>query len=171
MAELYRVPLRLRPVAYCGPVALAALTGAAVEDVEAAINAGRGARAYARVRSVFLHELAPAARRFGFQLARVELGEGWGERAPLPGPGATAGEWSAHRAAARRAPTLGAFLRARGPELYAAPLLVFVTRHFVAVCGARFADSNRPGGCSIAEAPGRKARVKAVFVAAPLAGR
>jgi hypothetical protein len=113
-----------RPSApYCGPVAIAAVTGVPVADVEAAVLAYRAAGGVCRerhrgagqgeVRSMWWDEVEPVLTCLG---------------------------WRAHTRLLWRRPTFAQWL-CSDAEDRDGPCIVLLTEHFVAVCGAQFVDS------------------------------
>lgn len=130
--------------AFCGPMAVAAITGEPVSRVRDAFRLVRyGASWTSRRRSppimgTHAHETERVLRLFGY-----------------------VGAW--HEVAGR--PTLAAYLDDRTGEQRTHPCVVIVTGHCVAVSGWVFCDTFSKGRVVDADtAPGRRKRVQKVFV-------
>ncbi|MBU2325896.1 MAG: hypothetical protein KJ755_00850 [Alphaproteobacteria bacterium] len=148
-ADLARHPLRdvvndtkSRP--FCGPMAVAAITGEPISRVRDAfrlVRYGEGWIHYTRAPAIMgtlAHEVARVLRLFGF-----------------------IGSW---RLVDDR-PTLAAWLEARAGVERTHPLVVQVTGHWIALSGWEFCDTRSRGRVVDAEeAPGRRKRVRRVFV-------
>ena len=145
------VPGRLHDVvndtksrAFCGPTAVAAITGEPVSRVRDAFRLVRyGANWTSRHRSppimgTYPHEVESALRLFGY-----------------------VGVWRT----VEGLPTLAAYLEGREGLQRTHPCVVRVKRHVVAVSGWVFCDTLSKGQVVDADkAPGRRKRVKEVFV-------
>lgn len=129
---------------FCGPTAVAAITGEPVSRVRDAFRLVRyGASWTSRHRSppimgTYTHEIEQVLRLFGYVGAwRKVTGQ----------------------------PTLAAWLEDRGSLLRTHPCVVRVTCHVVAVSGWVFCDTLSKGQVVDADqAPGRRKRVREVFV-------
>jgi hypothetical protein len=110
------------PDTYCGPSAIAALTGKTVAQVEDAIlayrrdnPAPRGHRGKARVKTTWTREIVPVLRALGYEAREITLAHG--------------------RSLSRN---LKALKRHGYDER---PLLILITGHFIAVHGGWFVDT------------------------------
>ena len=124
---------------YCGPHALAVMTGADFESVRSAINAARRLPHDTGVRGVSYDVMEIAAKRLGKEL--------------VPKPffkGCTLKEWlnGKHSSVKRRPGSL---------------YLVAVTGHYVTVIDDWFIDHHTRGKVDVAFAPRLRAKVKAVW--------
>lgn len=127
---------------YCGPAAVAAITGQSFEDVRAALNMARGRRANCGVCRTDPEEVAGALRSFGMT-ATVRHAVG-----PVP----TFRAWRARR---------------RNPSPWA---VVAVGRHFVALSGTTLVDNKHPEGVRVRDAGYDRRRVQVVVLAWPKQG-
>jgi hypothetical protein len=122
---------------YCGPVAVAALIGANVDEVVQIIQGHRNNRR--QVRGTHAHELQHAFRHFGHDLQLV---------ADL----------------SRKSPTLATWERERTDWDFEQAWLLVVTGHWVAVRGRWFVDTWSNGTpVRIADAPRRRKRVRYAY--------
>jgi hypothetical protein len=122
---------------YCGPVAVAALIGADVDEVIRVIQRHRNNRR--QVRGTHPHELQHAFRHFGRNMQLV---------ADL----------------SRNSPTLATWERKRTDWEFEQPWLLIVTGHWVAVRGRWFVDTMSNGTpVRIAVAPRRRKRVRVTY--------
>ena len=122
---------------YCGPVAVAALIGANVDEVIRVIQQHRNNRR--QVRFTYHYELQHALRHFGHDLQLV---------ADL----------------SRNSPTLATWERERTDWDFEQAWLLIVTGHWVAVRGWWFADTFSNGSpVRIANAPRRRKRVRYAY--------
>lgn len=142
--KLFTVINDTRSRAWCGPTAVAAITGAPVSLVRDCFRLARfGSHWRDRPRSPPImgtrdREVEHAMRSLGFH----------GHWQTVPGN-----------------PTLAAFLESRQGLLRSHPTIVCVTRHYVAVSGWLFCDTFTEGQVVDADdAPRRSKRVKRVFV-------
>ncbi|RVP95803.1 hypothetical protein [Sinorhizobium meliloti] len=142
--KLFTVINDTRSRAWCGPTAVAAITGAPVSVVRDCLRLARfGSHWVDRPRSPPImgtrdHEVEHAMRSLGFH----------GHWQTVPGN-----------------PTLAAFLESRQGLLRTHPTIIQVTRHYVAVSGWLFCDTFTKGEVVDADdAPGRRKRVKRVFI-------
>lgn len=128
------------PLSFCGPTAIASITGRTVAEVEQAIVAHRAEHGQPRrdqkrgavVRTMWSNEVAPVVERLGWRVAEEQRGEF-----------RTFAQWQ----------------RERG----AGPYLVLITRHFVAVSGEQFVDTRNREPIPLAKAPYRRKRVKFIY--------
>lgn len=130
--------------AFCGPTAVAAITGAPVSLVRDAYRLVRNGPSWTdmprapAITSTRFHETEKVLRLLGF-----------------------AGSWQP----VAGSPTLAAFLEARSGIVRTHPCAVFVTGHVVAVSGWQFCDTFTKGIVVEADdAPRRRSRVKRVLV-------
>ncbi|MGQ3210913.1 MAG: hypothetical protein ACT6U0_21390 [Shinella sp.] len=130
--------------AFCGPTAVAAITGEPVSRVRDAFRLVRYGTNWIRrhrsppIMGTYTHEIERVLRLFGY-----------------------VGAW--HKVPGR--PTLAAYLEDRGGLQRTHPCVVRVTRHVVAVSGWVFCDTASKGQLVNADdAPGRRKRVKDVLV-------
>jgi hypothetical protein len=120
---LFAAPLTGTQHVWCGPSALAAVTGETPEHVESLLVAYRAKHGTPRrvqlrgypVRSMFSTEVAPLATLLGWRAVDVSVEQAF----------CTFKQWRTARARARDT----------------APYIVLITDHFVAVCNGMFADS------------------------------
>jgi len=127
-------PSDTRSGLFCGPVAVAALIGANVDEVIQVIQRHRNNRR--QVRGTHAHELQHAFRHFGHDLQLV---------ADL----------------SRNSPTLATWERERTNWEFEQAWLLVVTGHWVAVRGRWFVDTWSSGTpVRIADAPWRRKRVR-----------
>jgi hypothetical protein len=142
---LWQVPTQsqLQQHLYCGPVAVAALTGVQPDYAVMLIQILRDdARP---VTTTYLHELAHVFQDLGYRLSVTA------------------------KLDAINPPTLAAWERQRTRREFERPLLVALTDHWTAINGNWFADtytSGRP--VRISDAPRRRALVRAVYAVLPL---
>lgn len=144
LGRLHDVVNDTKSHAFCGPTAVAAITGEPVSRVRDAFRLVRyGASWTSRRRSppimgTSTHEIERALRLFGY-----------------------AGIWHT----VEGLPTLAAWLEGREGFQRTHPCVVLVKRHVVAVSGWVFCDTASKGQVVDADkAPGRRKRVKEVFV-------
>lgn len=130
--------------AYCGPTAVASITGTPISLVRDCYRLVRyGARwvnlpRAPRIAGTYWYETEKVLRMLGF-----------------------IGTWHS----VRGSPTLAAFLEQRSGTVRSHPCAIFVTRHVVAVSGWQFCDTFSNGVVVEADdAPRRRKRVKKVFV-------
>ena len=160
---------------YCGPTAISFITGKPLSAALDAIRSERGQTTSANRPKGPGFRLAPVHGTYPQEVLRALAAMGWkATRVPLDRK--TPKQWSVSLddfakgrlipdSVKRTGPTLAAFLRTRPPELMNAYLLIEVTRHFVVVKGRKFADTKTNGEpVFISKAPGRRKRVKAVWV-------
>jgi hypothetical protein len=122
---------------YCGPLAVAALIGADVDEVIRVIQLYRGHRR--QVRGTRPEELQYVFRHLGHDMQLV---------ADL----------------SRNSPTLATWERERADWEFEQAWLLIVTGHWVAVCGRWFVDTWTAGKpVRIADAPRRRKRVRFVY--------
>lgn len=127
--------------AFCGPTAVAAITGVAISVVRDAYRSVRHGPNWhltldhtPRITGTYWHETKRVLEKFGFE-----------------------GEWEN----VSGSPTLAAFTDAMSASSRRDPRAIFVTRHVVAVSGAQFCDTFSRGKIvDLDEAPGRRKRVK-----------
>ncbi|MFI3905385.1 hypothetical protein [Ochrobactrum sp. S1502_03] len=129
---------------FCGPTAVAAITGHPISLVKDAFR-------YARHGSGWLNfDRAPAI--MGTQNYEVET---------VMSVFGFAGQWQKIGGD----PTLAAYLDNRFGFLRTHPTIICVTNHYVAVSGWEFCDTKSKGlVVDASEAPGRRKRVKEVFI-------
>jgi hypothetical protein len=131
---------------YCGPTALAAITGIAPGDVEKVVLAYRAKHGTPRrnvlrgavVRMMWSSEIAPVAELLGWRATEL-----------LSWPRPSFAQWS----------RLG-----RGDDAY----LVLVTHHFVAVRGQWFADSAQRNPIPLRQAKHKRKRVQRYWKLEPI---
>ena len=130
--------------AFCGPTAVAAITGEPISRVRDAfrlVRHGAGWTGYDRappIMGTYTHEMDRVLRLFGYAGAWI----------PIDGR-----------------PTLAAYLEGRSGSQRSYPCIVRLNRHVVAVSGWLFCDTLSKGQVVDADkAPGRRKRVKEVFV-------
>lgn len=128
-AGLFAVDGETTPFTYCGPTAIAALTGAPVVRVEDMVLAWRATMGTprksrmprgCRVRTMWGGEVSPVLRKLGFGCEELV-----GQEAPTRTLRQT-------------------LLRMRAAGHGSAPLLVLISGHFIAVRGDMFVDTNNP---------------------------
>jgi hypothetical protein len=136
--------------AFCGPTAVAAVTGVKPERVEELVLAWRaihkpptrGCRSKQRpVTTMWSSEMEPILNRLGWRVTRVRH------------------DYTRH------AQTFAAWQRGRDRE---ATYILLVTGHFVAVSGRWFADSHHRTPIRLTQAPNRRKRVLWVFQVEPI---
>lgn len=134
----------VRTSAFCGPTAVAAITGQPISAVRDAYRFVRfehrwiGFPRRPPIMGTTSEELASVLRLFGFD-----------------------GHWEYHT----DKPTLAAYLKARQGYCRTHPTAVFFGRHVVAIKGWEFCDTFTDGQVVEADdAPHRRKRVRAVFV-------
>jgi hypothetical protein len=137
---------------YCGPTALAAITGLSVAAIEDAIleyrkehkppHGNRRATGNARVKTVWANEIEPVCQALGYSAQQVFNSFDHGRV------------------------TLARYLRHIPPGLKDKPRLVLITAHFLAVCGAHYVDngSREPKPLAL---PYRRCRVRCVWNVTP----
>lgn len=132
-------------LSFCGPTALAAITGETVERIEQIIVAHRAQHGQPRrdkkrgaiVRTMWANEVAPVCAALGWRVV-VERYR----------PGMTFAQWQAQRG--------------DGPHL------VLITGHFVAVSGHWFVDSGNRLPIPLSRAPYRRKRVRCFWKLEPV---
>jgi hypothetical protein len=145
-AKLHPVKHDLKTVQWCGPTALAAISGQPTSVVHAAIK--QCARHIKHVKGVSYGLLQNAGAALGYRLQYRDAAN-WGN-------------------AKRTWPTLAQWLRANKAIYAQTPVIVCVTGHYVTVCGRSFIDNHTKTTVPLSKAPGRRCRVKAFFVVSPL---
>lgn len=123
---------------YCGPYAVAALTGLSLEYIERKINHRRGKKHNSSVRWVNGHDLHYVCIMANIRAGDVEL-----------------------RLDEKK--TFARWLRERTPEQVKAKYLVLVTGHWVAVEGRKMIDNWTRTPTFIRKAPHRRKRVQVVI--------
>lgn len=132
--------------AFCGPTAIAAITGQPLETVIAAVTAHRAKHGTPRrlrnrgavVRSMFASEIAPVCEALGWRAEEHH------------GACMTFAQWQRVRKQA--------------------PYVVLVTGHFVAVSGHWFVDTRYREPIPLTRAPYRRMRVKRYWPMQPITG-
>lgn len=123
--------------AFCGPTAVAALTGIAISkvtDTYRFMRDGPNWKDALQITTTYWHEMERVLHKLGF-----------------------CSEWEN----VEGSPTVGAFINAIGEYSLRFPRAVFVTGHVVAISGSRFCDTFTHGKVvGLDEAPGRRKRVK-----------
>jgi hypothetical protein len=144
LGKLFNVVNDTKSRAWCGPMAVAAITGSPVSLVRDCFRLARYGKHWIDrprsppVRGTTDHEVTLAMRSLGFH-----------------------GHWQD----VDGAPTLAAYLESREGQLRSHPTIVHLTGHYVAVSGWLFCDTYTKGEVVDADdAPGRRKRVKRVFV-------
>jgi hypothetical protein len=133
---LYEINHDRRSTLWCGPAAIAAVTGKPTSEIHAKISEVGGRQ---NIKGVYNRELLNTLQALGAPAEEV-----WSLR------------WSTHS----KPPTLAAWLR-ENRSLYAdRPVIVQVTRHYVTVFGKRLIDNTTGGTVALGSAPHRRARVK-----------
>lgn len=120
---------------FCGPAAIAALTGRSFEEIRAKINEGRGRCAHQAVRGTFQGEVLRALEDFAQTWKRI----GDGGRG-----GMTLGRWRKEK---------------RGTGRY----LILITRHWIVVRDRVLLDNKHPNGIHIADAGYDRRKIRAVY--------
>lgn len=133
------VPPKRTPGWYCGPFALAVLSGFSFEKIRAIINHHKGRRPNTGIRRISNEQLILSARDIGFELK----------------------EFRQFSSVSR--PTLAAYVQNRSYDERLIPLLVWITRHYVIIHGERFIDNHTKDWVDINKAPWRRKRVIAVY--------
>lgn len=123
---------------YCGPYAIAALTGLDVGFIEDQINHRRGKKPGCSVRWINGNELIHVGTRAKIRMGEAEL-----------------------RIAEKK--TFARWLKERTPEEVKAKYLVLVTGHWVAVQGRKMIDTWTRTPTFIRKAPHRRKRVQVVI--------
>ncbi len=120
---------------YCGPAAVASITGVTTDEAAALF---REITERAQCRWVFDHETRAVLAALGFRMVKVD----------------------AYKKA--DAPTLCRWLDKR--ERHDAVYLVSVTKHYVTVCGNQFADSSRRQICDREHIPHPRAKTRQAWL-------
>lgn len=130
----------LKTTLWCGPAALAAITGEPTSRVMAALKqaTGRG-----RVMGVYNHELRKAGAILGVRFDAI------------PTPCVPKAEQ----------PTLARWLRENKQRYAENPVVITVTNHFVTVQGRSFIDNHTKKPVSLKKAPHRRCRVVQAMIA------
>ena len=137
------VPPKRTPGWYCGPFALAVLSGLSFEKIRAIINHHKGRRTNAGVRITTNEQLILSAKDVGFELKEFR-----------------------HFSSTSR-PTLAAYVKSRSYDERSIPLLVWVTSHYVIIHGERFIDNHTKEWVDINKTPWRRKRVITVYQCHP----
>lgn len=134
---------------YCGPAAVAAITGLDTAESAALIRRATGRT---RVRGLFSHELLRTLRLAGFA---VEA---------LPPPDGESNRWWDVYWPKAKQPTFGAWLRDSDllRDRHRA-LVLSVGRHFIVVSGGHYIDNAAGSPQPVESWPKRRARVRAVL--------
>lgn len=127
---------------YCGPFAIAAVTGKPVAEVIAAINDYRNKPADAKVVAMATHEIEHALKRLDVscRLCAVQLDRS--------------------KKGFKKYPTMRQFLKSRSTEMVEKKMILLVTGHFVAVQGFMFIDTWTKNTCLTWDAPHQNRRVR-----------
>lgn len=138
---------------YCGPTAVAALTGVSTEQASAIMRHVGGRR---QIRGAYNHEVVGAVRALGYRVHEVL------------GIGSMRGSRSYCDGVIRVGPkpvTLGQFLGPAHAELRRSwrGWVVLVTGHYIAVAGDWCVDTSHRQPTPAAEFPRQRRRVKALF--------
>lgn len=139
MLKLHEINHDIRSTLWCGPAALATVSGQPVSVVMQAFREVTGKKT---IKGVGWTALSRAAARLGLKL----------EPLPLPFNHETH-QW----------PTLAAYVRQNGTLFADCPVIVNVTGHYVTVWGKKFNDNWTVKPVSLKKAPRRRARVKAAW--------
>jgi hypothetical protein len=136
---------------FCGPNALAALTGRHVDDTAHALRIVTKRKA---IKGVFNRHMVAALELLGYRATLVPV------QRPLTAV-------MVHRTKAARTaqafPTLTQVLRGALKGRGAAPYLVNTTGHYVVIRGRMLFDNKHPEGIRLTECPYRRKRVKAIY--------
>lgn len=142
--KLHPINHDLKTTLWCGPAALATVTGKPVSECVAALQ--KTTRKTAPIKGVTNLMLTRAAAHLGIKL--VELPPPVQETFLMP--------------------TLAAWTRCNRHEFAAQPVIVNVTGHYVVVSGRSFNDNHTRTPVNLKKAPHRRARVQHVFRCEPL---
>lgn len=143
--DLHVPPARVRHI-WCGPYAVAATTGVAVEVIEEKINEQRLKAPTTPVRRSSVDELCHVLSELGYE-GTITSGFRFKDRS----------------SSGRSRPTLAAWLKGRRGDEMKTSYIVLVTGHFVAVRGRKIICSQTREARFIRNAPGRRKRVQYVI--------
>jgi len=132
---------------WCGPYAVAAATGVAVEVVEEKINERRLKPPTASIGKASANELHAVLSELGYKKASMIVGSGLKDRSP----------------SGTSLPTLAAWLKRRRGDEMKMTYIVLITGHFVAVRGRKITCSQTREVRFLKSAPGRRMRVRCVI--------
>lgn len=148
--KLHAINKDIKTTLWCGPAALAAITGKPVSHIMQTIKNCTGMR---RVQGMWESQLRKVALRYGISLETILQ-----ERDFYP----------AYNGGVMKAkPTLAKWLRENKSVYAEHPVILTVGHHFVTVHGRRLIDNHTMKPVSLKSAPHRRARVRHVMVAKP----
>lgn len=143
-ARLYAIVHDLPGRLWCGPAAVAAVTGAPTSRIHAIIAAERATHGFRRgegIKGTWPNELRLAMFALGYRCI-------WHAGANVAGT---------------PRPTFAQFRRARAPELRDAALVVSLTGHFVALAGNRLVDNRYRDPIMASDYPHQRTRVEGAY--------
>lgn len=150
---------------YCGPIAVAAITGLPLSQVLDAFRDVKHPRwrweskRKPPIKGTSTFDVRAVLGKLGYLTMPVELMARNPKRV-----GVQVMPDGSHRIVSLEFPTLAGFLRERTREQRAATLLIEVTKHWVVVQGRKFIDTKTRGQpVNTGDAPGRRKRVRAAW--------
>ena len=149
---------------FCGPAAIASLTGVHVDEAAYALRVATGRRAIKGVRS---NGMVDALKLLGYSATQVKL-EQVTVKQPVPHArayGITIWKW---RKPGKRctAPTLVSVLRTIADRKPEDKYLVIITGHYVTIQGRKLYDTKHPEGIFLGQCPYRRRRVRGLWLVA-----
>lgn len=150
MSKLHPIKNDIKTTLWCGPAALATITGRPVSECMQAIRDARNWGRNKPIKGVSCWLLEQAAKRLGLRFEQVFTTFG-GENVMRPRP------------------TLAAWTRENKSKFADAPVLLIVTGHYVTVAGNSFNDNHTRTPVRLRRAPHRRKRVKAAWRVVPAA--
>ena len=135
-ARLYQIVKDVPGHLWCGPAAIAAITG---EPVSKVLYAAKRVTTRESIRRMWCSEIVATLH---------ELGRPRAETFGFVGP----------------YPTLAQWRKTRDEELHVRPVIAFITGHFIAVAGNRVVDHEFTDPIYLSDHPNQRKRVKAVIV-------
>lgn len=145
-ATLYQIQKDIPGHLWCGPAAIAAVTGRPVSEVISAVKTVRQLRGGSSsvreqpVKAMFASEVRCTLNHLGFQ-----------------------GSYSVPTPRDAR-PTFAGWRKSRTPEFRQQPLIVLVTGHFVCIAGNRLVDNTHVDPILASEYDGQRKLVRVVIV-------
>lgn len=136
--KLHPIKHDLKTTLWCGPAALAAITGKPTSEVMATAKRVMNRRTVKGMSNLYLSRVA---RALGVELETKYLS-----------PGLTLARWC----------------KTHKHLFADKPVIVNVTGHYVTVCGRTFVDNHVERAVPLKRAPHRRCRVQVVFVASPI---
>lgn len=145
MSKLHPINHDIKTTLWCGPAALATITGKPVSECMQAIRDSRSYNHNKPIKGVGCRLLEKAAKRLGYRFES------------LPHP------WSDGEI------TMAKWTRENKSKFADAPVLLIVTGHYVTVAGNSFNDNHTRTPVRLKRAPHRRKRVKAAWRVVPAA--